>query len=302
MHYLCDMVLSILISVYNFDCRSLIQKLLPLLPDHCEIVVADDASSDLQTKECNRALLERCKNVRYWESANNLGRARIRNKLAQLAQGDWLLFLDCDAMPWRETFITDYLSEKDNADVICGGTKGMGQCPGNDVSLRFKYEKSYWEKHSAETRNRNPYDCFTPFNFMIRKGTFEEVMFDEGCLEYGHEDTLFGEALKRKGIRIKHIENPAIHTGLDTNKEFLRKTETALKSLLRVDPELKFNNRLTQTYLKLKRWHLIPLVLLWHAVAAKCEQKNLIGNNPSLLVFQLYKLGRFCKLCRKKKK
>lgn len=301
MRYLCNMVLSILISVYNFNCIPLIKKLLTQLPPECEIVVADDASNDVWLKESNRIQLEQCDNVRYWESDKNLGRARIRNKLALLAKGEWILFLDCDALPYHNHFLTNYLGKKEKADVICGGTKGMENCPSTKVSLRYKYEKEYWKRHSAKERSKKPYESFTPFNFMIRKNVFEKIRFNELLIDYGHEDTLFGQELKKRGISILHIDNRAIHTGLDTNTEFLKKTECALASLLKIDPEFKFANRLTQTYLFLKRWHLLSLLNLWHSATETIERRNLLSSTPSLLVFQLYKLGYFCRLCRKKK-
>jgi hypothetical protein len=37
---------------------------------------------------------------------------------------------------------------------------------------------------------------------------------------YGHEDTIFGCNLRRLGYRIKDIDNPVVHLGLNTTDKF----------------------------------------------------------------------------------
>lgn len=290
------MILSILVSVYNFDCRALVEKLLWQLPDGCEVVVADDASTDAQMRLDNRAFIAQKESVRYWESPENSGRAKIRNALARQARGEWLLFLDCDAMPFDDDFLHRYIMEIGQADVVCGGTQCMPHCPSPMMRLRYKYEQKYWKNNSAEKRNQRPYDSFTTFNFMIRKSVFDAIRFNSQCYEYGHEDTLFGRELAERGVSIKHVDNAAIHTGLDANGEFLKKTETALVSLVRIDPGMTFPSGIARAYRLLKRWRLLSLFRFWHSLSAKVVRSNLTGEHPSLMLFQLYKLGVFCEL------
>lgn len=58
-------------------------------------------------------------NVNYIIREKNIGRAAIRNFLAQQAQYEWLLFLDGDIMVERTRFIEKYLDT--DFHVIVGG-------------------------------------------------------------------------------------------------------------------------------------------------------------------------------------
>ena len=60
-----------------------------------EIIIGDDGSS-AEYHEKYRSL--EGENVRVISSEKNIGRAAIRNRLALEAKGDFLLFIDADAM------------------------------------------------------------------------------------------------------------------------------------------------------------------------------------------------------------
>ena len=78
-------MLSILIPTYNYDCMQLVDDLqaqaLQAGIEH-EIIVADDASPDTIYKVANRAINDN-PYCRLIELETNVGRARIRNLLAQ---------------------------------------------------------------------------------------------------------------------------------------------------------------------------------------------------------------------------
>src|SRR5690606_29991654 len=57
------------------------------------------------------------------------------------------------------------------------------------------------------------------------------LRFNESINGYGHEDTLFGLQLQDSGVKIQHIDNPAIHAGIDEDEAFLAKTNAALETL-----------------------------------------------------------------------
>lgn len=285
------MLLSVLIPTYNLDCYNLVRDLSLQLPADAEIIVGDDGSTDLLNLAANEPInsLPRC---RLWKAPENLGRARIRNRLAQMAQGEWLLFMDSDAMVTDPQYLQRYLDSR-VADVVVGGTRAPERCPSPEVSLRYRYERRYWERATAERRNQRPYESFTAFNFMIRRTVMMETGFDEACSTYGHEDTLLGQTLEAKGKTILHIENPLVHMGLDSNEDFMRKTELALKALLEQTDTLGQSSTLLKAYRKLKVLHLLPLVRLWHALAGTWERKNLTGKHPCLTLFNIYKLGYY---------
>lgn len=298
-YYLCrdikqhQPMLSILIPTYNYDCTKLVASLLEQLPEGGEIIVADDGSSNQEILHANRVIHEHeC--CRLWESKENLGRAAIRNRLADMANGDYIIFIDCDAEVDNPHFISNYVRARTEADVVCGGTKTPALCPGTDKSLRYKYEKEYWSRRRACFRQKEAYSSFTTFNFLIKRETFLKIRFDERCKHYGHEDTLFGIELKKNNIDILHIDNELVHCGLDTNKEFLIKTETAIKSLIETseyNSQMQDEVRLLRYRRLAKKYHLDVVFNSVYSIFDTKIKRNLLGENPNLKLFQLYKLN-----------
>lgn len=294
--YFCVMKLSILIPVFNYDCRKLVRQLLAQLPAESEIIVADDCSTDvgLDAVFCEMAKWDGC---HVWRAPENLGRSAIRNKLAGLSHGEWLLFMDCDAEIEKPDFLSEYMSHtEEEYDVICGGTGNSRQCPRPDAALRYRYEIQGEEYLTLERRRKEPYARFRTFNFMIRSKVFFSIRFDESCRGYGHEDTLFGMELQYRGTPLLHIDNKAINGDLEPSEVFLAKTEEALRSLHRMHAEGKeVYSPLMQLCHKGGRLF-VCLMSLWHSFFGRLERRNLVGLHPSLFVFQLYKLGYLCTL------
>ncbi len=288
-------MLSILIPTYNYDCRHLVSDLhqqAELAGIAYEVIVADDASPEPIYKEKNREIntLLHCRLI---ELPENVGRARIRNRLADEAQYEWLLFMDCDAEVISPTFITDYLRHTD-AEVVCGGLCHANALPSPTMSLRYAYEKRADKRRAARYRERKPYEQFITFCFMVRASVFHTIRFDDSITEYGHEDTLFGIELEKRGVDIRHIDNPMCQGGIETNEEFLKKTRAALRNLASMESSMQGHSSLLSAYGLLKKFRL-------HQLAARCfikqEQRltqQLTGPSPRLPLFFVYKLGYFC--------
>ncbi len=290
--------LSILIPTHNYDCTALVKDLAKQMPKDAELIVADDGSTD----HACVATLETINTIpqcRLWKAEKNMGRSAIRNKLAEIAKGQWLIFIDSDAQVWNEHYLQHYL-ESTSSDVICGGVMSPEQCPSPSVSLRYRYEKHFWDKHLASVRSQRPYDNFTAFNFMIRRELFLKIQFSDKIKGYGHEDTLFGQELCKRHIPIAHINNELIHAGLDSNAEYLRKTEESILSLKGHSEELYGKSALLDTYGRIEHYGAAPLLRLWHKCFAKLEKANLCSSRPNLLVFKIYKLGYCAKVMQKK--
>ncbi len=290
-------MLSILIPTYNYDCTQLVLELHRQATSASidyEIIVADDASPMDKYKKVNRTVnsLPHC---RFIELGTNVGRARIRNLLADEAQGEWLLFMDCDAEVINKEFITNYLSHTD-AEVICGGLRHADELPSTEVSLRYIYEKRADKHRAACYRTRRPYEHFTPFNFMIRHTTFQSIRFDERLTEYGHEDTLFGIALSKKRANIRHIDNALLHTGLESNETFLKKTRAALNNLSTMEQAMQGHSALLRAYNLLRTIGLSHHFGRWFARKEQVLTYRLMSSTPSLYLFFVYKLGYYCHL------
>lgn len=263
------MKLSILIPTYNYDPSQLVSDLQKQLPEDTEIIVGDDSPP------------------------HNLGRAARRNALAREAKGEWLLFIDADADVRSSHFIADYLTASNKAQVVCGGTGNLPACPRPEARLRYDYEVKAEKRLTLTHRQTHPYSGFTTFNFLIERNLFLSIGFDESLKEYGHEDTLFGLELKRRGIPVLHIDNKLTHLGLEDADEYLQKTETALRSLAFMPLEQRENVRVSALALRLKRIHLHGFVRFVFKICKPLLRINLLGEHPNQTLFAFYKLGYF---------
>jgi glycosyltransferase involved in cell wall biosynthesis len=293
-------MLSICIPVYNYHVVPLVESLLKCTEGDAEIeiVVADDASNALFKKK-NQSLAK-LSGVLYLEREENSGRSAIRNLLAQKASHPYLLFIDADSQLLDCSFIENYRNAIADADVICGGT-AYGDVP-LDESLILRHTFGInREVRAVEDRIRFPYRSFSAHNFCIKKSLFLEHPFDEQIRSYGHEDTLLGLSLKKRGVKILHINNPLIHIGLEPAMEFIDKTNTGLENLITLvanRPELNEmadEVKVLRYFFKLKKMGLISFGARLYSVFRKSLLKNLTGTNPSLFYFDLYKLTYLCK-------
>jgi glycosyltransferase involved in cell wall biosynthesis len=292
-------MLSILIPVYNYNIVELAREIHHQAVSSrvaFEILIVDDGSVPA-FKEENRIVIQ-WKDVRYEELEKNIGRSKIRNKMAGMARFPWLLFLDCDSRIAGADYIASYLARCDKESVICGGRTYAEKKP-EDASyyLRWQYGRKR-EQKSAAYRNVRPWNSFMTNNFVIAKSIFEWVAFDESIDKYGHEDTFFGFELKRKGISVIHIDNPLVHAGLETNAEFLKKTQEGISNLaMLMHQKTVYRNemvsgiRLLRHFSWLSRFRLLAFYRLIFAGVKKQILANLMSCHPSLFFFDMYKLG-----------
>lgn len=288
-------MLSILIPTYNYDCYRLVaglQQQAAALDTAYEVIVADDASREA-LKTGNRRI-GRLPGCRYIELENNIGRACIRNFLAEQARGKYLLFIDSDAGIRDDGFLRNYLQASGEGKVVCGGLLHPLSMPSAGVSLRYTYEKMADKYRMASLRQQNPYDKFTTFSFLIPRSTFLEIKFDCTFVKYGHEDTLFGCELKKREIPVVHIDNPLYHLGLEDNETFLKKTESGIRNLSIGKEKLEGHSRLYALYSKICSKGFRKTLLASYRLTYRLLRKNLLGKHPDMRLFAFYKLGYLC--------
>lgn len=292
-------MISVLIPTYNYVCYKLacdLHRQLSAYGGEYEIIVAEDGSDDQETITENDkvTMLSGCVHLVRKE---NIGRARIINYLVREAKGEWCIIMDSDAEVVSDDYIRKYAGcMTDGADVFVGDLVNPDSLPQADATLRYKYEKAAERFRTAEFRNHHPFERFCTFNFMARRDTLLEVPFDERCTEYGYEDTLMGLELKRHGKRVSHIDNPLRHLGFDSNAVFLRKTETALHTLKKIEGSLLPYTGMGRLVLRIRAAHLTALVKVIYRLARPLLRYNLLGNRPDLTFFSFYKLGYFLSL------
>ncbi|HPM11287.1 MAG TPA: hypothetical protein PK941_12700, partial [Paludibacter sp.] len=224
----------------------------------------------------------------------------IRNKLADSAKHQFLLFADCDAEVQNVNFIANYLPFCKDGAVVIGGTAYDPTHNDPAYSLRLKYGRQR-EANFGYLLNQQGFNNFATFNFLIDKVVFNQVQFDEKISGYGHEDTLFGHALHEQGYSFQRIDNPLVHKGLDDNVTFLKKTAESVKNLYILYqsgnyPFLSQESKLLQTFLRFKKYRLVGPANLVFKLTRKMLERNLKSSNPSLFCYDLYKLLWMCRI------
>lgn len=206
-------MLSILIPTYNYNITHLVNELhrqaMNTYVDF-EILVMEDGSTQFVDENKAVADLKYCK---YTILTKNIGRSAIRNRLADDARFNHLLFLDCDSEVIMPHFIEKYIAFCKENSVVVGGTAYDTGNKNPKYSLRLKYGRLREAKSALEREKDGLYSHFSAFNFLISKSTFNQIRFDEDIQGYGHEDTLFGHKIAELKCIMHHIDNPLLHRG-----------------------------------------------------------------------------------------
>lgn len=286
--------LSILIPTYNDACIRLVGDLRQQAEQAgiaYEILVADDGSTNEAVIREN-STISQWPHCQYLLQPQNIGRAAIRNFLAQTAQYDHLLFIDSDMMLVRPDFLTCYLS-MESAEVIDGGVSIGGDASAFENNLRYRYEKSVEQEHTAEKRQLHPYRDFHTANFLIRRDLMLAHPFDERFRYYGYEDVLFGKQLRADHIAITHLDNPMGFCTFESNPDFVAKTEEGLRTLHQFRNELRGYSRLLTLVEGIHIPLILSLIRFFHRLFGGLIRRNLCSHHPNLRLFSLYKLGYF---------
>lgn len=290
-------MLSILIPAYNYDVFPLVLE----LEKQClecnidfEILCQDDASYQFLNENQK---INSLKNCRFKALEKNIGRSANRNLLVNDTKFENLLFLDADTIPIHNHFINNYIAQiYKNEKVVFGGIEYQKEKPTNEQLLRWVYGKKR-ESLPVEKRNIYPNETALTSNLLIKKEVFISNPFDESIIKYGYEDLVFLSNLKKKGILVKHIDNPTYHLGLETSQQFLDKTKIALENLILISKTTPLDDsesKILKTFIILKTLHLTSFVSYLFKKGERKLEYNLVSQKPSLLLFDLYKLGYFC--------
>ncbi|MCG6187063.1 glycosyltransferase [Maribellus maritimus] len=294
-------MLSINIPVFNVEVNELVLELVQQakkISDLYEINIYDDGSEEVY-RSANRALAKFPK-VKYIEMETNQGRAAIRNRMGFDSNYKNLLFIDADSKIIKEDYLSVFLKNAKPNRVLCGGTAYQKQKPvEKEKVLRWKYGTER-EAVSADLRNRKKGFIITSNNFLIPKQVFSAIHFRENIRNYGHEDTVLGFDLFKKGVEIWHIDNPVEHTGLEDADMFLRKSKTALKNLnyiadevVKSDPDFLNQVYFLKRFYAISKWIPTFVLRLFYAVFCSSLEANLKSQNPRIKWFDLYKLSFF---------
>ena len=293
-------MISVLIPTYNYNVYPLVREIHKQLSKtgiNFEVRVYDDASTHTFD---NQNLIQELPSVVYQTNPQNLGRLATRYQLAKDAKYNWLLFMDADIFPKDRFFVSKLLQnlEKNNADVHFGGITVPANPASPDKTLRWKYGKMR-ENKDLTKRLKEPYKSLLSGTFVIKREVFMSDTKDLTTLNKYGLDPLFSYTLKQNQRKINHYNNPATHLGLETNQDFVKKTQDAMQTFKHlIDNELlpKDYIKLTSVAYKMKRFCAGFMCHFVFKLSSPIIKRNLLSNNPSLELFNLYKLLYFSQL------
>ena len=292
-------MLSILIPTNNYNVYPLVEE----LHKQCielgivfEILCQDDASKS--ALNINNEKINSLSNCNFISLEKNVAHRQNRNLLAKRAKYEYLLFLDGDSIVINSHYIKNYINNLKEYDVIYGGRLHPENYPSNQQILRWKYGK-FIEDKLAKDRLKKPYKCLLFNNTIIKKECFNKVKFDTEITLYGHDDTQLSYQLSLIPSKIHHIDNQIKHGDIDSNEVYINKTKNSIKSLLVLYASKKIDYRyvsLLKLYVFLKTTKLHLIALLFYKIFKNTMTKNLVSNNPSLIVFNLFRISYMCSL------
>ncbi len=228
-------MISVCIPIFNRNVKRLVDDLVEQIEKgglDAEIVLLDDGSTD-ESRSQNDFLRDK-KHVLYFPLIENIGTSRIRNRIADLASGDWLLFLDCDVTIMSHDFLQTYEQcTRGMDDVFYGGVYYGNKPTRRDEQLQWRTQQLAL-RNRARLSRRGLYEYISTGNFLIRRSLFESILFDEKLKTYGQEDQIFSIELKKKGKIPVRIDNPVKHEDRTENSAFVTKIEDSLINLVRI--------------------------------------------------------------------
>ena len=132
---------------------------------------------------------------------------------------------------------------------------------------------------------------------------FDKIGFEKTITKYGHEDTVFAYCLSKINASVIHIDNPVLHGDVDLNEVFFEKTHKSLENLDLIYRkgliEPKFVT-LLRVFVKMKKIKLNYFFAFINKIFYPIFTINLTSKNPSLYVFDLFRLSYFCYINLKK--
>jgi hypothetical protein len=228
-----------------------------------------------------------------------------RQRLSQLAQHEYLLFLDSDSEITNNDFLLKYFEQTDGGESLVSGGRIYSKDPPADCDLvlHWKYGTNRENRKRNEEGSNAP--AFMSNNFLVKQSVFNQLDFSLPLPGYGHEDTWWGIQFSELGIHCKYIDNTVVHAALEKANVFLDKSEKALTNLLILEKNvnvdlLKKEVKIYRLYHRLRISGLSGLYLFFEKPFHQYFVRNLLSCKPSLFYFDLYRLAVLSRLAKTK--
>ena len=216
--------ISVIIPVYN--CERYLERCLDSVfsqdYSNYEVICIDDGSSDGSAEIIKKY---RCRY--YWQT--NAGQAAARNRGIELAEGEWICFVDAD-----DAIESDYLSKlvggiTENAGIVVCRIKRINEDGSSSVDV-LKKTGLLNAAEALVTLN------IGPTNKLIRKDIIKDCRFIEGKLRF--EDVLFTPELIINSGHVNVIDDVLYDYYVRENST-MRRFDDSLNNIFTVLDELK---------------------------------------------------------------
>lgn len=230
--------LSIIVPFLRDDPLPLLRKLADergLHTSQVEILLLDDGTNDPALSARLISAVNRLPMAAALLTlTENIGRARGRNLMARKARGDFLLFLDADMLPDRDSFLRDWLDLiAREAPAVAFGGFSLEQAPDDS---RYAVHRAMAEKSdcvSAAVRSAQPEKYVFTSNLLVRSDVFGQIAFDENFTGWGWEDVEWAMRVCLDHPII-HRDITATHLGLDTVPQLMDKYRQSAPNFARI--------------------------------------------------------------------
>lgn len=228
---------SIIITTYNWP--DVLEKIISALALQTylnfQVIIADDGSGQTTFDYVQRAKAKYpFEIVHVWQPDEGFQAARIRNKAAAKAEGDYLIFLDGDCIPFSH-FVARHVKLAEKGWLVAGNRillsqRYTQQILESDIQLNHLKLTNWFSLKLSNDCNRLLPLVFIPYfprklktsqwkgvktcNMGLWKEAFISVNgFDESFTGWGHEDSDLVLRLLKSGIKRKEgrFALPVIH-------------------------------------------------------------------------------------------
>ncbi len=171
---------SVIVPVYNSEqeLRDCLDSLVEQTEKDIEIIVIDDASTD-NSPEIEAEYQKKYPNVKVYRNERNLGQSETRNRGIELAEGDYIAFLDSDDYVNPGMYEELYQAAVDNnmPELI---VTGLSFVKGNEYrkkDLTFIGKQSTTIIHPMDTPDQVFFESPSLCNKLFRKDTVKNYKF-----------------------------------------------------------------------------------------------------------------------------
>lgn len=274
----CATRISIVIPAFRHDASNLIDTLARCTASPLtEIIVYDDGS-------CDHALLAKMQAaagsvraaVRIVSSPLNRGPAAARNAAIAHARAAWILLLDADMSPDSMNFLEAYLDAEEKLEepsLVVGG-QSLRFAPGDKAFALHRWHDRP-DCLSAGDRRKAPGPFISSSNVLVHRDVLKACPFDEGYAGSGWEDLDW--ALKAEArFPVMHIDNPATHLGLESDKVLMERYAASAANFARFVWRHPAHTEIMPLYQSVVRARRTPFRRLFKAVAGGLAASRLL--------------------------